>query len=57
MFVSLFPDLLVKMATHLGMKTAYLENLISDHDFENINGIYDTNNALAVLKVLCLPPY
>lgn len=44
------PEDLLKMAEDLGVKTVYLEKLISDYNFENINAIYDSAEALAVLK-------
>uniref|UniRef100_A0A0P4WLM9 Solute carrier family 3 member 2 N-terminal domain-containing protein n=1 Tax=Scylla olivacea TaxID=85551 RepID=A0A0P4WLM9_SCYOL len=44
------PEDLLKMAADLGVKTVYLEKLISNYNFENINKMYNNADALAVLK-------
>lgn len=42
---------MVKMAQDLGVKTVYLEDLISGVNFENVNNIYDKTDVVAVLEV------
>ncbi|KAG0710949.1 4F2 cell-surface antigen heavy chain [Chionoecetes opilio] len=44
------PEDMVKLAANLGMKTVYLEDLISTFNFENLNGIYNAGNITAALK-------
>ena len=39
------------MAKDLGVSSVYIEDLISRYNFEDINKIYDSAEALAVLKV------
>ncbi|XP_045116781.1 4F2 cell-surface antigen heavy chain-like isoform X2 [Portunus trituberculatus] len=44
------PEDLLMMAKDLGVETVYIEDLISKYNFEHINKIYDSADALAVLK-------
>lgn len=42
---------MVEMARALGMTTVYLEDLISNDNFDNMNRIYDDTEVVAALEV------